>query len=463
MKLYKTVSSFSCFLLALASSWTHAQSAFSLEESVQYALKNSSQIKLNQLNLVDADAQLIEYKSIGYPKASGSVDYSHYFAIPSTVIPDFLSPVVDDRLVNYNLITQNQKDPPGSGGFPAKFGQANSFSFGAGLNTILYDPAFLLGLKATKLYKELITRQNSVTDITIRETVTKAYLGALIALKGKSILDENIRTLTRITGDTRAVYDQGFIEQIDVDRLDLSLSTLQTQSDNMGQMQEVTYNVLKMQMGYPLQNTIQLTENIDDLILKLQVENVNLADAFKADQRPEYRSIQMAQELNDIKLKSIKLGAYPNLSGFANASYGTQTNNLFSKNSFWFPTAIAGFKLNVPIFDGFARKAQYQRATIEKDKLNLQMTEFERAMTLEVSNARIQFANAKKTVESNKNNMDLAKKIYDQAQAKFKGGVGSSLEISQAESALSQAQGNYVNALYALLVAKTDLDKALGK
>ena len=136
---------------------------------------------------------------------------------------------------------------------------------------------------------------------------------------------------------------------------------------------------------------------------------------------------------------------------------------MFSKNSFWFPTAIAGFKLNVPIFDGFARKAQYQRATIEKDKLNLQMTEFERAMTLEVSNARIQFANAKKTVESNKNNMDLAKKIYDQAQAKFKGGVGSSLEISQAESALSQAQGNYVNALYALLVAKTDLDKALGK
>lgn len=109
MKLYKTVSSFSCFLLALASSWTHAQSAFSLEESVQYALKNSSQIKLNQLNLVDADAQLIEYKSIGYPKVSGSVDYSHYFAIPSTVIPDFLSPVVDDRLVNYNLITQNQK------------------------------------------------------------------------------------------------------------------------------------------------------------------------------------------------------------------------------------------------------------------------------------------------------------------------------------------------------------------
>ena len=114
---------------------------------------------------------------------------------------------------------------------------------------------------STKLYKELITRQTSVTDITIRETVTKAYLGALIALKGKSILDENIRTLTRITGDTRAVYDQGFIEQIDVDRLDLSLSTLQTQSDNMGQMQEVTYNVLKMQMGYPLQNTIQRNEN----------------------------------------------------------------------------------------------------------------------------------------------------------------------------------------------------------
>ena len=149
--------------------------------------------------------------------------------------------------------------------------------------------------------------------------------------------------------------------------------------------------------------------------------------------------------------------------GFINASYGTQTNNIFDKNSFWFPTAVAGFNVNVPIFDGFQRKAQFQRASIESDKMRLQMTEFDRAMQLEVSTARIQFANAKSTLESTKRNMELAQKIYDQAQLKFKGGVGSSIEINQAESALTLVQSDYINALYTILTTKTDLDKALGK
>lgn len=450
-------------LVAFLATASFAQSSFSLEEAVQYALKNSGQIKINQLNLVDADEQVKEYKTIGLPKINGGIDYQHFLAIPATIIPDFLSPAVDGRLVHYNIINQNQVDPPVAGGFPAKFGQKNSFSMSAALNTTLYDPAFLLGLKAIKLYKDLTTRQNAVTDVTIRQSVAKAYLGALIAIKSKTILDQNIATLAKITDDTKVIQSKGFIEQIDVDRLSLSLATLQTESDKLSRMKEITENVLKLQMGYPMNTAITLTENIDVLSDKLSVENVDLGESFKIDQRAEYRSMQLAEELSKIRLKTIKLRAYPTISGFANAAYGTQTNNLFSKNSFWFPTAIAGFRVNVPIFDGFLRKANYQRASIELDKLKIQMNEFERAVSLELSNARIAFDNAKKTVDSNKKNMELAQKIYDQAQLKFKGGVGSSLEINQAETAFIQAQGNYINALYNLLLAKVDVDKALGK
>ena len=93
------------------------------------------------------------------------------------------------------------------------------------LNTTLYDPAFFQGLKASKLYKDLVTRQNSITDITIRQAVAKAYLGALITQKSKSILDQNIATLDKITNETKIIQSKGFIEQIDVDRLTLSLNT----------------------------------------------------------------------------------------------------------------------------------------------------------------------------------------------------------------------------------------------
>ncbi|MEO5582646.1 MAG: TolC family protein [Saprospiraceae bacterium] len=443
--------------------FVRAQQSFTLEEAIRYALQNSNQVKLNQLNLIDAEAQLMEYKSIGYPKINAAIDYSHYFAIPATIIPDFLSPVVDGRLVYYKLLDSNKVEGPSEGGFPAKFGQSNSLSGSVGVNTILYDPSFFVGLKATKLYKELVKRQNSVSDITIRQSVAKAYLGSLISIKSKELLDQNIKTLDKMTRETQMIQAKGFVEQIDVDRLSLSLNTLQTEAEKISRMTDITYNVLKMQMGYPMDQPIELTDKIDALVNTLKVDNADLVAPYKLEQRPEYRTMQLADELNKIRMQSIKLGAYPAINGFINAAYGTQTNNIFNKNSFWFPTAVAGFKVNVPIFDGFSRKAKYQRASIETDKLHLQMNDFERAMSLEVSSARIAFENAKSSLESTKRNLELAQRIYDQAQAKFKGGIGSSIEINQAETAFLQQQGAYVNALYALLIAKTDLDKALGK
>lgn len=450
-------------LMLLPLSQTIAQS-YSLEEAVQYALKNSTQIKLNQLNIVDADAQLMEYKSIGLPKINADIDYQHFFAIPTTILPDFITPSIDGRLVYYKVVDSNKIDKPSGQGFPARFGQSNSFSMGVGMNTILYDPSFFLGLKATKLYRELVTRQNAVSDITIRQTVAKSYLGALIALKSKTILDQNIATLDKMVKETQIIQSKGFMEQLDVDRLSLSLQTLQLEAEKVNRMTEITHNVLKMQMGYPMNEKITLTDDLDAMVNRLKVDDIDLISGFKPDQRPEYRSMQLAAELSNIRLKSIKLRAYPTVNGFANAAYGTQTNNLFDKDiTLWFPTAIAGFKIHIPIFDGFNRKAQYQRASIELDKLKIQMNEFERGMTLEVTTARIQVDNARTTLDGSKRNLDLAQRIYDQSQIKFKGGVGSSLEINQAETAFIQAQSNYINALYTLLIAKTDLDKALGK
>ncbi len=453
------------FLLLLrAGPPLQGQNSFSLEEAVQYALKNSAQVKQNQLNLVDADAQLMEYKSIGIPKVNATIDFSHYFAIPTTILPDFLSPTIDNRLVHYNLLDSNLVEDPKGGGIPARFGLSNSLSGALAMNTILYDPSFFVGLKASRLYKELVTRQNSVSDITIRQSVSKAYLGALIANRSKSILDQNIVTLDKIVKETEAIRKQGFVEQLDVDRLSLSLRTMQLEAEKASRMTEITLNVLRMHMGFPFGETILLTENLDILADRMKIDNADLLSAIRPEQRPEYRSMQMAEELSKIRMQTIKLSAYPVVTGFANVSYGSQSNNLLDKDQTqWFPSSIAGFKLNLPIFDGFNRKARYQRANVELDKLRLQMNEFERAMNLEVSTARIQFDNARTSLDGSKRNLDLAQKIYDQAQLKFKGGIGSSLEINQAETAFLQAQGAYINALYNMLVAKTDLDKALGK
>ena len=97
---------------------------------------------------------------------------------------------------------------------------------------------------------------------------------------------------------------------------------------------------------------------------------------------------------------------------------------------------------------------------IEKGAL---FTEVANAITLEVANAKIAYANAASQLESQQRNISLAERIYNTTQIKYKEGVGSSLEVTQAEQSLYQSQANYLNAMYNLLVAKANLDKALGK
>ncbi len=450
-----------CLVMAMMLSIT-AQTSFTLDEAIAYGLKNSNQVKLNQLNLLDADAQLTQYKSIGYPKLNATIDYSHYFAIPTTIFPDFITPLIDNRLKHYNILSQT--DPIDVTGTPVKFGRSNTLNFGAGLNAIIYDPAFFQGLKASKLYKDLTTRQNAVTDLTIRESVSKAYLGALIITQNQNVLNQNITNLDKMVKDTRTIQSKGFIEQIDVDRLTLSLNSLKTEAEKLDNMYEMGLQLLKLQMGYPMNQSITLTDQIAQLVDRMMIDQNDLTNVYKPEQRPEFRYLQLADELNNIKIKSIKLGAYPSIGGFASYSYGTQSNNLFKKaETPWFPVAIAGFKLNLPIFDGFDRKSRLDRANIDASKLKLQMDDFTRGMDIQVKTARLQYENAKKTMASTKENVDLAQKIYNQAQAKFKGGVGSTIEINQAEASFLQAQSSYTNALYSLLLAKTDLNKALGK
>ena len=116
----------------------------------------------------------------------------------------------------------------------------------------------------------------------------------------------------------------------------------------------------------------------------------------------------------------------------------------------------------VPIFDGFDRNAKIARAKIALAKTNTQKTEFERAVQLEFSNARSQYLNALNTLESRKKSLQLAQKIYDTSNIKFKEGVGSSLELTQAERDLYLSQANVLEAKLMLSQAKADLDKALG-
>lgn len=434
--------------MLLVASIAYAQQSFTLEQAIQYALENQTAIKLANIEVADAEGQLVEYKSTGIPKVNGSLVYNYFPQVPQFLIPkQFIDPDAPEG--SFALL-------------PA--GTEQTIAARIEFSAILADAAWIVGLRAQRMYREMILQEGKATASDVKANVRKAYLAVLIAQKNKEILDLNIANLTKTLHETREIYANGFAEKLDVDRLELSLNNLKAESEKISRLLFLGHNILKFQMSYPLESEIIVEDKLDDLIARMTIEATDLNERVDFSLRPEYAAINLGEELAKINIKRYRLGYIPTLNAFGSHQQQLQRNDLFSDaENGWFGTTVVGLSLNVPIFDGLEKSGKIQRARILLDKTRIQKSEFERAVTLEVRNARASFMNAQQSVETTRNSLALAQRIYDTTQIKFKEGVGSSVELAQAERELYAAQSNHTNALYDLLIAKSDLERALGK
>lgn len=423
----------------------NAQRSLSLEEALEYAVQNSNNVRLAQMDLTDAEAQIQEVRATAIPTLAANVQYQHFIDLPKSLLPlsAFGGPEGEFAVV--------------------EFGLKNNLTTTIDVNAIIFDPTVFVGLKAAKVYRELVVKQLDQTKSELRYNVAKSYLAALIAQKNKEVLDKNIANLEVTFKETQAFYKEGFIEKLDVDRLELSLNNLRSQAENVSQLIVLSYNLLKFQMGMPLTEVIELTDNIDILVGNTLVEDINIAEnQLDITKRPEYDVIKAGQTLNEMNIQSIKAGNLPSLYAFGTQQLTLQRDNVFdSDQPGWLNATIVGAQLKIPIFD-YTRKYKLQQAQVDLQKTQIQYEEFVNATNLEYANAKIAYLNAKRNVTTSQNSLDLAQSIHNTTQIKYREGVGSSLEVTQAEADLYQAQGNYIASLYDLLVAKTDLEKALG-
>lgn len=427
-----------------------------LDQAIQYALANNISLKGAQLSIADAKEQIVERRSIGIPQLRGSANYQYFVDIPTQILPDFLSPSVYGILFSEGLLEPRNIET--SDGVPAQFGTRHNFTAGLNFSTLVFDASYLTGLQAARLFKDYTQKEFEVKQFNLRHQVAQSFYPLLILQENMETLDKNIANLDKLLTETKALYKEGFVEQLDVDRLELSLWNLQTEKQNLQRQQEVAANALKFTIGYPLDQPLAAVGDLDSELTDMSPEA--LTGAVSYDSRPEYQQANMGLELSDINIRYIKAGYIPALNGF-----GTYQQSLFANKlseGEWFPTTVVGLQLNVPIFDGLQKRAQVQRARIAKEIAQYQITDLQRAIDLEVLNARTSYINAAERLKSQQRNLELAQKIYQTTQVKYREGVGSSLEITQAEQALYTSQQNLYQALYELVLAKANLEKALG-
>lgn len=443
-----------------------------LEEAISYAMENSLQIKNAQIAIADAEEQILERRSTGLPQLTGAVSFQRYLAVPRQPLPEgfnifglFGQALAVDLFDQLSPMTQaavSEAFGGQSGGGDTSEGVAfflkNNFTAGINLDAMIFDGSFFVALEAAKAYRQYTLREFATREREVKNQVVEAYLPVLLIQENIGLLQKNISNLEQLLFETRELYKAGFAEQLDIDRQDLSLSNLRIERENLVRQKEVALANLKYTIGYPIAEPLVVSDNLDQMTTDA---SSLLAEEANPVSRPEVALLEQAIKMNELNVKLNKAGYLPSLRAFGAVQEQYQGNDF--STGFWAPSAYVGLNLNVPIFDGFNKRSKIQRAKLDLELARNQREDLVRGITLEVENAQTNFRNATDRYQSQAKNLELAERIYETAQVKYREGVGSSLEVTQAEQSLYSTQSNHMQALYDLLLAKARLEMALGE
>ena len=451
-------------ILGAQFSFSQKVNEFSVIQAGEYAMKNATEVKNALLDVQIQKQSNKELTAIALPQINGSINSMHYYDIPVTTLPDFISPSV------YNVLTNNGvKNGAGnpitvpSGGFgsiPARFGTAFTTSTGVDFSQLLFDGQVFVGLKARSAVLTLAAQSAEVTKEQIKTNVYKLYYQLLVGKKQMSTIDVNVERFEKLLTDTKEIYKNGFVERLDVDKVQVQLNNLKTEREKINNQLEVGNAALKFLMNVPQKETLILTDSLNED----KIKSLNNDDSVDYKNRKEYQQLTTAIKLNGYNVKRYQLSKYPTLAAFGTFSKNAQRNEFnFFGNGNWFTTSFVGVKLSMPLFDGFARTARIQKAKYELAKVKNNMERLQEAIDLEAGNAKIKLKSALITLDNQKQNSLLAEKVYNSTKLKYEQGLGSNMEIYNAETELKVSQNNYYAALYDAILAKIDFLKAIGK
>ena len=351
------------------------------------------------------------------------------------------------------------KNAPSNVIVPLAFGVPYSSSATLGVTQIIFNGTLLVGLQAAKAYTELTKKAIDINKNSIIQNVSKAYYLTLINEERKQLFASNLRRMDTLLKQTRLLNQAGFAEKIDVSRLEVTYNNLLTEKQKFDNLYDLSTLLLKYQMGMNSSDNLTLTDKINSF--KAIAIEANTQPLYT--NRPEYNVLQSQKRLAELDLKSNKTGYLPSIVAFGNLGYNNgsiQLSDLYSTS--WHKFSNVGLSLKMPVFDGFSKCYKSQQARLTIEKTNYAISTAERNIDLQVKQAEINLKNSTQSLNNQQNNVKLAEEVVKASEYKYKQGIGSNLEVVTAESALKEAQINYYNALYDVLVYKVDMDFALG-
>lgn len=417
--------------------------AFSLSEALEYARKHNVQVR-NALIDIQVQQQVNrEVTGRAYPQISASGSLVYNAKLPVSLVPaEFFGgqPGTFEKLA-----------------FGVKWGATG----GVSLNQLLFDGQVFVGLKARSTLIDFSVKKEEITEESIRANVTKIYYQLVAGKTQIDLLDVNLAMLGKLQHDTKIMFDNGFAEQLDIDKLTVQIANLETEKVSAQNQIQNGLLGLKVLMGMPVRDSLLLTDSITDDTIKDGLLDTN---NFDYTQRRDFQYADLGVKLGEFDVRRYKLAKLPTLSvnGYYNKNAQRNEFDFFGKGD-WFSISAITLNLNIPIFTGFSANARIQQANLALQKSVNQREDLKNTIDNEIVTSKNNFNTAISTLDYQKKNMSLAENVFNQTKKKFEVGTGSNTEIIQAQTDMKSAQTNYINALYNAIIARVDYIQATGK
>ena len=431
-------------LFAFSITELQAQETVTLKQAIEYALQNKADAQNAQLDIRNADYQIMEAKAGALPKINGVANITYNPILQTTALD---AGAFSGGPSNIQLITLGQKWNAGAG---------------VQLSQALFNQQVFIGLKAAKSTKEFYQLNAQLTEEQIIERVSNAYFQVFTIQQKKETLENSYASTEKARNIIKSLFDNGLAKKIDLDRTNVNLTNINTILKQQQNAINQAENALKFYMGMPIENKIELVK------ADMEITPHLLDETVATDQRSEIKILNKQRELLQYNKKAVEAAYYPTVN--LNANYSWQglgdkfplTNG--KKNGvYWADYSAITLGVNIPIFNGFATKARVEMAQIELDKLDVSIKDTKLGLDLSYQNAKSQIENSLLALENQKANVSLAETVTSNTKHNYQYGLATLTELLEAENALVEAKNNYSNAILEYKIAEIQYYKAKGE
>jgi len=447
----KNILQIASIVLLVFSSWslkaqTDNITNFSLQEAQNYALENSYSVKGTDYDLKVAKKKVWEAISTGLPQVKANADYTKNLDIAVSLLP---AEIFGGTAGEYT---------------PVKFGQTYASSASVSVDQKIFDGSYIVGLGAAKVFVQLSQNTKVKSEIEVKDIVAQAYYNVLVARENYNTIAENVAITKKTHFETKAYYENGFREELDVDQVMLMLKRSENQLSDAKRTISNALIMLKFTMGYDIEKEIELKNDLDSFINPLLISKTKSTE-LDLENHIDYRIVSTQLKAQKLIIRNEQAGYLPNLSAFYNYGKNTSTDasNVYKSSVPWFKSSMIGLKMSMPIFTGFNRRSKIKQEKINYKKIEDLKYNTEQSLKKDLSISYNSLVNAKDNYENDQKGLEIAKRIYERTLVKFNEGISTSTDLSNNEQQYLNSHSAYINSTLQLLNSKIAFDKALGK